>query len=734
MKGLKRIAAIFLAVMMVAGTAFAANPEGKITVTSNDKVSVNHRQYTAYKILDATYSTITSADGTERQSIAYHVPDALKEFYNNYDAFKKDGKTVQEQVDASRLTSEPKSFDQIVIENLAKINIYDATNQDITNDANAMQTFVNAVYNYIFNTPVALTETAGGAGVFKMTRTGSNEKVEFANLVAGYYLIHDDTAPTNTDEDKKISAIMLDTVTNANVDIVVKATIPTPDKKIVGASSNGQVHRSDDNSVMDDSLTEHNNLTVGSTVNYEISQYVPNYAGYANYYFIINDKLSDGLTLLYPPAGNPTPEDGGDIEVWMDIDGDGKFEETIDYEFERHNGDYGDTVTKIPYTSEKLTKDEHYYLYTCNDNPNTNADGQTFRIAFKDIKNFPVGREVKVIFSARLNDNAVTGVDPNTNDAKINFSNNPSKSDGGKPEDQQVPGVPDDTTVHPLGEGPTDTTVTYTTQLDITKVDDQGTVLPGVQFTLTGKSSQVVIKKETTFDIDSVNGTYYLLTDGTYTETPPTSQKMISASAGAVSGYVKDSTYNKDDAVIVDGEIYRPYKPSQDTGEVFVLQHANDADYVNPTVRYSKVDNTTLNPEGEKPVEVNFVGETGADGKLSFERLGAGTYTLSETKVPDGYNKAEDITFTIQYNGIDETQIVTSQTKASWQIGTSSDDSNNKGIQYVASSGYFTVSIVNKSGLELPSTGGIGTTLFYAGGAVLVLLAGVLLVSKRRMA
>ena len=42
--------------------------------------------------------------------------------------------------------------------------------------------------------------------------------------------------------------------------------------------------------------------------------------------------------------------------------------------------------------------------------------------------------------------------------------------------------------------------------------------------------------------------------------------------------------------------------------------------------------------------------------------------------------------------------------------------------------------VENKRGVELPSTGGIGTTIFYAGGAILVLLAGVLLVSKRRYA
>ena len=43
------------------------------------------------------------------------------------------------------------------------------------------------------------------------------------------------------------------------------------------------------------------------------------------------------------------------------------------------------------------------------------------------------------------------------------------------------------------------------------------------------------------------------------------------------------------------------------------------------------------------------------------------------------------------------------------------------------------VSIVNEKGVELPSTGGIGTTIFYIIGAILVIGAGVVLVTRRRM-
>ena len=44
-----------------------------------------------------------------------------------------------------------------------------------------------------------------------------------------------------------------------------------------------------------------------------------------------------------------------------------------------------------------------------------------------------------------------------------------------------------------------------------------------------------------------------------------------------------------------------------------------------------------------------------------------------------------------------------------------------------------TAQVINESGTELPSTGGIGTTMFYVFGTILVAAAGILLVSRRRM-
>lgn len=91
-----------------------------------------------------------------------------------------------------------------------------------------------------------------------------------------------------------------------------------------------------------------------------------------------------------------------------------------------------------------------------------------------------------------------------------------------------------------------------------------------------------------------------------------------------------------------------------------------------------------------------------------FDGLGAGTYTLEEKTVPDGYNKAEnDTNMTVTIANTDLTE----------NIGTVEKP----------------VTVTNNAGAVLPSTGGIGTTIFYVLGGVLIVAAVVLLVTRKRM-
>lgn len=96
------------------------------------------------------------------------------------------------------------------------------------------------------------------------------------------------------------------------------------------------------------------------------------------------------------------------------------------------------------------------------------------------------------------------------------------------------------------------------------------------------------------------------------------------------------------------------------------------------------------------------------NGRIDIEGLKAGTYYLKETKAPDGYNLLK----TIQKIEIGE----------DGSIKLNDNDAVITGD----------VKVKNNSGIELPSTGGMGTTLIYLAGIVLVVLSGYVLISKRR--
>ena len=124
---------------------------------------------------------------------------------------------------------------------------------------------------------------------------------------------------------------------------------------------------------------------------------------------------------------------------------------------------------------------------------------------------------------------------------------------------------------------------------------------------------------------------------------------------------------------------------------------------------------------------------TPADGVIIVKGVKSGSYEITEVTAPAGYNKltapvtveavktGETSTHTTVY--LDENGNVTNETTA--KVTEVKVD-----IDAIAAK---PVVVVNKAGTELPSTGGMGTTIFYVLGAVLVVGAGVLLVTKKRM-
>ena len=106
--------------------------------------------------------------------------------------------------------------------------------------------------------------------------------------------------------------------------------------------------------------------------------------------------------------------------------------------------------------------------------------------------------------------------------------------------------------------------------------------------------------------------------------------------------------------------------------------------------------------------------ETPDDGKFVIAGLDADTYYLEEIKAPDGYNRLKE-----------PVNVVITANIAGDKTGKATITYNETATG--------TVRIENQTGVELPSTGGIGTTVFYVIGGLLMGVAVVLLVTRKKM-
>ena len=336
---------------------------------------------------------------------------------------------------------------------------------------------------------------------------------------------------------------------------------------------------------------------------------------------------------------------------------------------------FSDTLSKgLTYTTNSVAVkvdgvDVTSYFYI-NASTYNETTGTTITIGIQDIKalnnvsGVTVNKDSQIVvtYSATLNENAVIAGTGNPNDVKLSYSNNPNNSgDGTTQPPPENPGEPN--TTYPTGETPKDTVVTFTTELTILKNDEANNILTGAEFTLTGSGVNVVLVTTEKFT-EAIDGEYWKLKDGTYTKTAPS-----------------DSTSDK---------------------------------YAELDTKYAKT--IELVAKDTNQPEVSAKGTVDSEtGLVTFTGLGAGTYTITETKTPAGYNTIEPVTFTITFDTANKT-FVSDNTKV--VVGT-----DNK----------LDTTIVNKAGATLPETGSIGTTIFYVLGSVLLVGAAVLLITKKRM-
>lgn len=138
------------------------------------------------------------------------------------------------------------------------------------------------------------------------------------------------------------------------------------------------------------------------------------------------------------------------------------------------------------------------------------------------------------------------------------------------------------------------------------------------------------------------------------------------------------------------------------------------------------VDGKITYPEGTTLTSDN-------NGKFVIAGLDAGSYYLRETKAPAGYNLLKnDISVTIAAT-LDKSENNPALNSLKLSVKEDKEGATATESDGVLDTGIVSTNVVNNSGAQLPETGGMGTTIFYVLGGVLVLAAVVLLVIKKRM-
>ena len=380
---MKKLVSRFMAVLMamtmilsMSMTVFAAEaPKGTLTVNN----TVEGKTLDLYQIFTATKN--------EAGNVAY----TLNPEYEGFFKANVNG--------ASALTGEALSE-----------KAYEYVKTQVGEDGKNGVNFAKAMLTWILSN----TSTVDATHKTVTTATGSTE---IANLAYGYYVVYplgatDTSAAPGTGQDYT-SVASLVSVTDTNATVNMKSNYPTVDKKIIPAQSGSGLtvgaivnpswegtHQGilgeDDENAPEDTIAPHGaadekkagDFAIGDTVTYQLTSKVPDMTGYNSYTFKFTDTLSKGL----------------DLKAILSVK-------------------VGDTELKAGKTGDNT----YLPTYTTNDNGT-----HTLTISFNDFyNNFKnrTGEIITVVYTATLNKDAVIGMNPNTNKAVVEYSNDP-KSDG----------------------------------------------------------------------------------------------------------------------------------------------------------------------------------------------------------------------------------------------------------------------------------------------------------------
>ena len=373
---MKKLVSRFMAVLMamtmilsMSMTAFATEaPKGTLTVNN----TVAGKTLDLYQIFTATKNG---------DNVAYTLNSAYEGFFQS------------KITDASTLTGEALSE-----------KAYNYVKDQVGTDGSNGAAFAKDIMGWILENANTVADT-------HRTETTTAGSTVISDLAYGYYVVYPlgatdtSTAPGN---EKVKSVASLVSVTGIDATVNMKSNYPTVDKKIIPAQSgsgitigaivngnwedNHQMELDDENE-SEDTIAPHGatdekkvgDFGIGDTVTYQLTSKVPDMTGYNSYTFKFSDTLSKGLDLkevLSVKVGNTT-------------------------------------------LTAKSTGANTYALAYDKSNRTLTVTLNDFYNSYKN----RTGDTITVVYTATLNKDAVIGMNPNTNKAVVEYSNDP-KSDG----------------------------------------------------------------------------------------------------------------------------------------------------------------------------------------------------------------------------------------------------------------------------------------------------------------